>query len=250
LKANSDYSMTMESSIVASDVLALRAKFVNREQGADIRMGGAAANAPAIAHLARDLAEYPGTVLVVTNPVDVLTRLFTEASGCPRVYGIGSNLDSSRYRGAVARLLDVPPASVRGHVIGEHGPRAVVCASTTVDGHRVRIPLDAVRAELQARPARITSQIGRTRCGPAGAVVSTLRKALGLVDGTEELSNLHAGVWQGLPLHFTAGQPLACLPSLDPDDARQWDESAAKLRAAYEQVAATLTTPSTLEMHQ
>jgi hypothetical protein len=40
------------------------------------------------------------------------------------------------------------------------------------------------------------------------------------------------------------------VPSLDPDEARPWDESAAKLRAAYEQVAGTLTTPSTLEMHQ
>jgi L-lactate dehydrogenase len=158
------------------------------------------------------------------------------------VYGIGSNLDSARYRLTLARLLGVPPVAVRGHVIGEHGDAAVVCASsTTVNGERVRVPLDQVHAELRTRPGRISAGIGRTRYGPAGAVLSALRRATGLEDGTEELSTCHLDSWQGTPLHFTGGQAMAALPALSTEEARRLDASAAKLRAAYARLRTTLS---------
>jgi L-lactate dehydrogenase len=215
-------------------VVTVRAAFTNTRT-ADVRMGGAAANAPVIRALATALRGYQGTVLVVTNPVDLMTRLFAETSGCPRVYGIGSNLDTSRYRIALAHLLDVPAPAVYGHVIGEHGDGAVVCASsTTVNGTPVSVPLVEVRAELRTRPGRISAGVGRTRSGPAGAVLSALRKSLGLVDGTEELTTRHGDAWLGIPLRFTAGQPVACLPTLDADEDAQLAATATKLRDAYQ----------------
>jgi L-lactate dehydrogenase len=214
-------------------VIAVRASFTNT-RSTDVRMGGAQANAPVIRSLAAHLAGYPGTVLVVTNPVDLMTRLFAEESGCPRVFGIGSSLDSARYRLTLARLLGVPAGAVDGHVIGEHGDGSVVCASsTTVNGQPVPVPLQQVRDELKARPGRINSGIGRTRCGPAGAVVSTLRLALGAEDGTTELSVAHGDVWLGIPVRFTGGQPLPSVPSLDAGEARQLEAARSKLRAAY-----------------
>ncbi|MFF8317914.1 NAD(P)-binding domain-containing protein [Streptomyces bobili] len=214
-------------------VVAVRASFTNI-RSADVRMGGAAANAPVIRALATALRGYQGTVLVVTNPVDMMTRLFAEISGCPRVYGIGSNLDSARYRLTLAHLLDVPAGAVRGHVIGEHGDGAVVCASsTTVNGTPVAVPLAEVRAELRTRPGRISAGVGRTRSGPAGAVLSTLSKVLGLVDGTEELTGEHRGDWLGIPLRFTAGRPVACLPALDAGEDEQLAATVIKLRGAY-----------------
>lgn len=111
--------------------------------------------------LATALRGYAGTVLVVTNPVDVMTRLFAETSGCPRVYGIGSNLDSARYRLTLAHLIGVPVDTVHGHVIGEDGEHAVVCASsTTVNGHPAAVPLTEVRAELRTRHGRISHGVG------------------------------------------------------------------------------------------
>lgn len=215
-------------------VIAVRTAFTNTRT-TDVRMGGAAANAPAIRALGEVLRGYEGTVLVVTNPVDLMTRLFAETSRCPRVFGIGSNLDSARYRLTLARLLQVEAEAVDGHVIGEHGEGAVVCASsTTVNGQPVAVPLPEVRAELRTRPGRISAGVGRTRSGPAGAVLSTLRKTLGLADGIEELTAPHRGDWLGIPLRFTAGEPIACLPALDSGEDRQLTAAGIKLRTAYQ----------------
>ncbi|MFE4537505.1 NAD(P)-binding domain-containing protein [Streptomyces scopuliridis] len=214
-------------------VIALRTDFKNTAER-DIRRAGAAANAPALGVLARELHGYGGTVLVVTNPVDLMTRRFAEVSGCTRVFGIGSNLDSARYRLLLARYAQVTPDLVRGHVIGEHGDRAVVCASaTTVDGQPVHVPIGPVVQDLQRRPALIRNGIGRTRCGPAGAVLSTLRKTLGLVDGIEELSVPYGDVWLGIPMRFTGGKAVTCLPRLTRSERLRLDSAASSLRDAY-----------------
>ncbi|MFG2722804.1 NAD(P)-binding domain-containing protein [Streptomyces sp. NPDC048416] len=226
-------------------VIALRTDFTNTA-ARDIRRGGAAANAPALAALARELRGYGGTVLVVTNPVDLMARLFADVSGCSRVFGIGSNLDSARYRLLLARYARVSPDLVHGHVIGEHGDRAVVCASTTtVGGGAFEVPVRSLVAHLQRRPALIRDGIGRTRCGPAGAVLSTLRKALGLADGVEELSVPYAGVFLGIPLRFTAGTPQGCLPPLTLSERRCLDAAASSLRDAYTQLPAPIERTAT-----
>ncbi|MFI1256844.1 NAD(P)-binding domain-containing protein [Streptomyces netropsis] len=76
-------------------VVCPRGDFTNTAR-TDIRMASPNANIPVIAGLARKLAHYQGLVVMVTNPVDVLTRLFAEVSGCPHVYGVGSNTDTAR----------------------------------------------------------------------------------------------------------------------------------------------------------
>ncbi|MYV52213.1 NAD(P)-binding domain-containing protein [Streptomyces sp. SID3212] len=214
-------------------VIAVRAAFTNALSG-DVRMGGAAANAPVITALAGTLSGYTGTVLVVTNPVDLMIRLFAEVSGCTRVFGIGSNLDTARYRLALAAVLGVHPRSVRGHVIGEHGDGAVICASaTTVGGRAVDVPLGRIHEELRSRPGRIATGIGRTRAGPAGAVLSALRKSLALTDGVEELSVRHGDTWLGKRVRFTAGHPMAFLPDLDAREQRRLDATSLRLRDAH-----------------
>ncbi|MFC8536893.1 hypothetical protein ACFUJY_23650 [Streptomyces sp. NPDC057249] len=158
-------------------VIALRARFTNTA-AQDIRRGGSATNAPALGEEPRG---YGGIALVVTNPVDLMARPFGEVSGCSRVFGIGSNLDSARYRLTPAQIVRVPPSLVSGHAVGEHGDRALVCASTTsIADQPITVPMRTVTESLRERPALIRDGIGRTRCGPAGTVLSTLRKALGL----------------------------------------------------------------------
>ncbi|MEU2823013.1 NAD(P)-binding domain-containing protein [Streptomyces cavourensis] len=219
-------------------VVALRTDFTNSAVQ-DIRRGGATANAPALGALARELRGYEGSVLVVTNPVDLMARRFAEVSGCARVFGIGSNLDSARYRLLLARYARVSPERVSGHVIGEHGDRAVPClSSTTVDGLPVEGRARAVVEGLQERPALIRAGIGRTRCGPTGAVVSTLRKILGLVDGVEELSVPYGDVWLGIPIAFTGGVPAPCCPPLTRYERLSLDSAASSLRDAYTQLPA------------
>ncbi|MEU9190328.1 NAD(P)-binding domain-containing protein [Streptomyces sp. NPDC048484] len=232
-----DHAKAAEMREAQALVVCPRAVFTNTAHR-DIRMAGLAANAPLISGLARELAGYTGIVIVVTNPVDVLSRVFATTVGeHARVYGIGSSTDSARYRLALATHHRVPPGAVRGWVIGEHGDAAVICASaTTVNGRPVDVPLEYVRGQLAARPRRINQGIGRTRCGPAGAVVSALRKTLGISDGTEVLSVNHHGVWLGIPLRFAAGHSTVCLPDLDPDEQRQFAAARTKLDSAFEQI--------------
>ncbi|MFE5596233.1 lactate dehydrogenase [Streptomyces sp. NPDC056549] len=217
-------------------VVCPRASFTNTATS-DIRMAGLTANAPLIRSLAQELAGFGGHVIVVTNPVDVLARVFAATAGSAgRVYGIGSSTDSARYRLALATHYRVPVGAVSGLVIGEHGDRAVICASTTtVNGRPVKVPLEYVRAQLSARPRQINAGIGRTRYGPAGAVLGALRKILGLSDGVEVLSVNHRGVWLGIPLRFTAGRPTVTLPALDLDEQRQFTAAQVKVATAYQQ---------------
>lgn len=80
-------------------------------------------------------------ILVVSNPVDVLSYVTYKMSGLPRnrVFGSGTVLDSARLKFMVGRRLDVDPRSVHAFVIGEHGDSELaVWSSANVSG----IPLD------------------------------------------------------------------------------------------------------------
>lgn len=195
-------------------VAAARARFTNIN-GTDVRMGGVMANGRIVSELALALRGFGGVVVMVTNPVDLMSRLFAEVSGIRQVLGVGSNLDSVRYRLILARMLDVPPHTVQGRVLGEHGDTLVVCASsTTVNGEAVHVPVGQVRAALLTRSGQISCGIGRTRSGPAGAVLSTLRLLLGLADGVEELCSPYLTGWLGLPVSFTGGHARVLPPHL------------------------------------
>jgi L-lactate dehydrogenase len=88
------------------------------------------------ARLMRDfgarLRSYKGIVIMVTNPVDVLTLVLARESGLPlhRVLGTGTMLDSARLRQTIGQSLQVDPRSVHAHVVGEHGDSEVVLWST------------------------------------------------------------------------------------------------------------------------
>lgn len=62
-------------------------------------------------------------LLVVANPVDILTYITFKLSGFPasKVIGSGTVLDSSRLRYALARNFDIAATNVHAHIIGEHG---------------------------------------------------------------------------------------------------------------------------------
>ncbi|MFG3133638.1 lactate dehydrogenase [Streptomyces tendae] len=217
-------------------VVCPRATFTNTATR-NVRMAGLAANAPLIAELARSLVGYGRPVVMVTNPVDVLSRLFGTISRAP-TYGIGSATDTARYRLALAAHHRVPVSAVDGYVIGEHGDGAVICASTTtVHGAPCTVPLDLVRAELANRPRRINVAIGRTRHGPAAAVLSALRKLLDVEDGTDVLSVNRAGVWLGIRLHVRAGRPTVQPLPLAPHETADLLTARTSLEAAYRTIS-------------
>jgi L-lactate dehydrogenase len=89
-------------------------------------------NARILRELGTKLRGYRGLVIVVTNPVDVLTYVVAESSGLPpeRVMGTGTMLDTARLRQVLGHELRVDPHSVHAQVVGEHGDSEVVLWSS------------------------------------------------------------------------------------------------------------------------
>lgn len=89
------------------------------------------------------IAEYnkDGILLIVANPVDVLTYAAAKLSGFPenRVFGSGTVLDTARLKYLLGEHLDVDNRSVHAFIIGEHGDSEIAAwSSANVSG----IPLN------------------------------------------------------------------------------------------------------------
>ena len=85
--------------------------------------------------------DFGGILLVVANPVDILTQVAIKLSGLPeeRVIGSGTVLDTARLKYALGEHLSVDSRSVHAFIVGEHGDSEVVAwSSANVSG--VEIP--------------------------------------------------------------------------------------------------------------
>ena len=96
-----------------------------RQQVGETRLDLAQRNADIFKTIIPQIVEYEGNaiLLVVSNPMDVLTYLTIKLSGFPpqRVIGSGTVLDSSRLRFLISQHCRVDPRNVHAYIIGEHG---------------------------------------------------------------------------------------------------------------------------------
>jgi len=71
-------------------------------------------------------------VMVIANPVDVITYTVQEISGLPhnQVFGTGTSLDSARLKSAISQQLNLDSKQVEGFLCGEHGDSEFVAWST------------------------------------------------------------------------------------------------------------------------
>jgi L-lactate dehydrogenase len=98
----------------------------------DTRLDLLKTNAKIIRDIGEQLRGSTGLIVVVTNPVDVLTAVMTDATGLPphRVIGTGTMLDTARLRHDLGRRLNLDPRSIHAQVLGEHGDSSVIPWST------------------------------------------------------------------------------------------------------------------------
>jgi L-lactate dehydrogenase len=84
-------------------------------------------NAAIVREVASKLQSLRGLLIVVSNPVDVMTQVAMEASGLPlaRVIGTGTMLDTARLRHVLGRELGIEARSIHAQVVGEHGDSEV-----------------------------------------------------------------------------------------------------------------------------
>lgn len=84
---------------------------------------------------------FNGILLIVANPVDILTSVALKLSGLPenKVIGSGTVLDTARLKYELGNRLNVDPRSVHAFIIGEHGDSEIAAwSSANVSG----IPLN------------------------------------------------------------------------------------------------------------
>eukprot|EP00061_Rhincodon_typus_P014392 g41381.t1 len=113
-----DYSVSAGSKLVVVTAGA-------RQQEGESRLNLVQRNVNIFKHIIPDIVKNsPGCIiLVVSNPVDILTYVAWKLSGLPmhRIIGSGCNLDSARFRYLMGERLGIHSSSCHAWVIGEHG---------------------------------------------------------------------------------------------------------------------------------
>ena len=114
------------------------------------RLDLAQTNVNILKEVARNVVQYaPNAVyVIVSNPVDILTYVFTKISGIPekQIIGSGTILDTSRLQSELAKRFYINPDDVNAHVYGEHGDSAFVpwslvqIANNHIDDYRASSP--------------------------------------------------------------------------------------------------------------
>ena len=144
-------------------------------------------------------------VFVVSNPVDILTYLAVDALDLPagQVIGLGTALDTARFRGMLANELQVPPTQVSAMMLGEHGDSMVAlwsCAQIAglpVQGWPGATPqmLEAVESRTRKSGAEVISKKGGA--GQAvGASIADVIRSIALDDRRIlPISSLQSGAY-------------------------------------------------------
>lgn len=115
-------------------------------------------------------------ILVVSNPVDILTYLAEQKLDLPahQVLGLGTQLDTIRFRSLIAAHLQTAPTQTSALILGEHGDSMVpIWSSATVAG----LPMDKfpgwnnqVAGQLFERAKKSGAEMLRTKGGAGFAV--------------------------------------------------------------------------------
>lgn len=115
-----------EHELRGADIVAICASAPLPKNKTVCRMDLAESNAALFRSIIAPIAQAnPNAILlIITNPVDVMTFLTFKLAGFPpsRVMGVGTLLDSARYRAALSDELGVHSNDLRVYVLGEHGP--------------------------------------------------------------------------------------------------------------------------------
>jgi len=177
IAGGSDYSL-----LKGSDIIVVTAGLA-RKPGMT-RLDLATKNAGIIRDVAKKIVENSpeSKILVVTNPMDVMTYIMWKESGKPRneVFGMGNQLDSQRLK---ERMHAAGAGEIRrAWIIGEHGDSMFVAKSLAdFDGE---VDWDAVEKDTRFVAAEVIKRKGATIFGPAVAVYRMVRA---VVEDTGEI---------------------------------------------------------------
>ncbi|MDR3725141.1 MAG: L-lactate dehydrogenase [Terracidiphilus sp.] len=246
-------------SLEGSDVVVVTAGA--RQKPGQTRIDLVAANTRILEKLLPEVVRVaPGALLLmVTNPVDVITELAVEMTGLPwpRVFGSGTVLDSSRFRFLIAQACGVAVQNVHAYIAGEHGDSEIPLWSSAsigsiplnqwaVEGHGKLMVADKERIFRNVRDAayQVIQGKGATNYAIGLAVASILEALLyderrvlpvsGRIEGFQGLGEVclslprivgRAGIERPLPVPMTVDEEVGLA------------ESAERIRAVVKEAA-------------
>ncbi len=194
-----------------------------------------------------------GVILVVANPVDILTYMITKWTGLPSgmVLGSGTTLDTIRFRSALASITGIDCINIHGYIIGEHGDSQVpVWSNTHIAGIKIddyckanNINLNddvklSVLEQIKTGGAEIIKRKGATYYGVAVCVATlvdslmrdsdTIRTVSTVLDGEFGVSD----VALSLPTIIgSRGAERVLLPSITDEELALFKKSAEACKA-------------------
>ncbi len=241
LKGTTDYADTAGSDICIITAGVPRKPGMSRDDLLSI-------NAKIVESVTRNLiAHSPDTILiVVSNPLDLMTHVAWKASGLPahKVMGMAGILDTARYRAFLAEALDVSPKDIQALILGGHGDTMVPLPRyTTVSGIPItqligKAELDAIIERAKVGGGELVGLMGTSAWYAPGAAAAQMAEAIALdqnrifpcavhLDGQYGINDLFVGV----PVKLGKGGVKQILEvELLPDEQALLDNSANAVR--------------------
>lgn len=208
------------------------------------------------------------TYVIVANPVDILTYVFSKVSGIPqnRIIGSGTLLDTARLRARIAEYLSVSQKNVHAYVFGEHGetsfvPWSIAEVSTISladykelikldQGIMVDLDYDEIDNYMRSSGGKIIRRKGCTNYAIAVSVCGICECLQGGVNAVVTVSTMLSGeygisdVSLSLPMLLGNGKVQGRItPRLTDEELEKLHHSADALKAVIAQI--DLTMPET-----
>jgi malate dehydrogenase len=239
--------------LARSDIIIITAG-IPRKPGQD-RFELASQNAGIVAEYAKDIARVApeALIMVVSNPVDIMTSVALKYSGKDRrhVFGLGTHLDSMRLKSLIAEHYHVHVSEVHTRIIGEHGESMVpLWSATTIGGIQLTsFPLfstpdfETLLETVKKTGQKIIEGRGATEWGPGEAIATIVRVILGdenriltLSAYTSREINGIGGICIGVPTRINrlGVHPVAI--HIKEEEAIAFQASVARVKKAKEEI--------------
>lgn len=211
-------------------------------------------------NILQDVVKYcpDAILLIVTNPVDIMTYITLKISGFPssRVIGSGTVLDTARLRSLLAKKLDIDARSVHAYIVGEHGDTEVPIWSTANVAGVKLVPngwenltgteqqdLSLIFQQVKNAAYEIIKRKGYTSYGIGLAVTDIVKAILRSQERVLTVSSLVNGLYDihdvclGLPTVVNEKGILKTVNlALSDDEIQQLQHSATVLRDVFRQL--------------
>lgn len=240
-----------------ADIIVITAG-VNRKPGQS-RLDLAKINVKIVQDVIVNVTKYTtdAIILVVSNPVDVLTYFAQKISGlpCHQVIGTGTTLDTARFKYLIGKNYEVNVRNVHAYIIGEHGDSEVPLWSTANiagkpleefwadSGKDSAVEKLKLMEDVRNAGAEIIKKKGATYYGIGLAVTNILSTMLGNENSVLTVSSVLDGEYgiKDVALSLPAVVNVRGIDrifniNISEDEQLMLSESAAKLKEVIRQV--------------